>query len=192
MSDAETKSSPAGYLSMSLRELKLEATSLGITEPAGHKGHKSTWISAIEDMSCAPPSTVRTSALEGPETKSSSLREEAVEDADVVQEYLTRTGYSGDHPNDVSLDPIHAACFRGDTERVRQIMDHEGLACLDTYSNYPHGHPMCGWRALEFAQAGKHSDLVSILEDYRDDDDSEEDDDDSEEDDDDSEEDDED
>ena len=33
---------------MSLRELKAQAAALGITEPEGHKGHKSTWIDAIK------------------------------------------------------------------------------------------------------------------------------------------------
>ena len=34
---------------MSLSELKARAQALGITDPDGHKGHKQTWIDAIEN-----------------------------------------------------------------------------------------------------------------------------------------------
>ena len=33
---------------LSLKELKATAARLGIVNPKGHKGHKATWISAIE------------------------------------------------------------------------------------------------------------------------------------------------
>jgi hypothetical protein len=43
--------------SMSLAELKAHAARMGITDPVGHKGHKKTWIAAIEggsDISVQP------------------------------------------------------------------------------------------------------------------------------------------
>ena len=33
---------------MSLEDLKSQAARVGITDPVGHKGHKQTWIAAIE------------------------------------------------------------------------------------------------------------------------------------------------
>jgi hypothetical protein len=43
--------------SMSLAELKAHAARMGITDPVGHKGHKKTWISAIEDTTSRKPET---------------------------------------------------------------------------------------------------------------------------------------
>ena len=43
--------------SMSLAELKAHAARMGITDPDGHKGHKKTWIAAIEDTTSRKPVT---------------------------------------------------------------------------------------------------------------------------------------
>ena len=96
-----------------------------------------------------------------------------VEDGDIagVQEHLSQTREVVDPPGSASVAPIHVACFRGNIECVRLLMDAD-LSCLDTYTRCKSGDPAHGWRAMEFAQAGGHGELVSIVEQYRDDDDS--------------------
>ena len=96
-----------------------------------------------------------------------------VEDGDVarVQEHLKQTGERVDPKCGASVTPIHVACFRGNVECVRLLMDTD-LSCLDTYTKCERGDPVTNWRAMEFAQAGGHTELVSILEQYRDDEDS--------------------
>lgn len=42
--------------SLSLRDLKAKAAELGITDPSGHKGHKSTWIEALIEGGATFPS----------------------------------------------------------------------------------------------------------------------------------------
>ena len=92
----------------------------------------------------------------------------------LFKEYLKKTGKSDVVITSSSLAPIHIECFKGNIDRVREMMD-EDLTCLDTYTTgCPVGHPMNNWRALEFAKAGGHDELVAIVEDYRDDGDSEE------------------
>ena len=93
-------------------------------------------------------------------------------DADAVQEYIVEHSEWVNPPCVTTLSPIHIACFRGHKECVLHLMNAD-LSCLDTYTKYASGQSTNGWRALEFAYAGGHDELVAIIEDYRDDSDSE-------------------
>ena len=58
---ATVSSANASLDDMRLDQLKSHAAALGIMEPPGHKGHKKTWIAAIERAESSSPSKLDTS-----------------------------------------------------------------------------------------------------------------------------------
>ena len=81
--------------SMSLAELKAHAARLGITDPDGHKGHKKTWISAIEDTTSRKPVTPTRKPMSGAAATAKKLFEDIKEGDEV---HVTSGKYASGGP----------------------------------------------------------------------------------------------